>query len=479
MKIRTVFIVSLFLVMYQTGIAQNTIAGNQFTLQQCIETGLANNLIVFQSGMQMQNSKIAMNQAKLNLLPDINGSASQNFSHGRSIDPYSNSPVTQGVSSSNFNLNSGVILFNGFSLQNTIKQYSLAYEASKMEWQQAKDNLTISIILEYLQVLSSGEQLEQVKNTVTYSEKEVERLTALNKEGAIRPSDLSDFKGQYAGEQLSIINAQTSLETAKITLCQLMNIPYNKDITLEKIEPGSFTTKYDDTPDKIYQTALQQFAVVKATDLRTKSAEKALKVARGQLFPTLRFGVNVSTNYSSVAFQSQYLNTVYGPTSDSANVNNIKYPVYKFRDNFTTLSKISYRDQLNNNLYTVYGFSLNIPIFNNFVQRDRIKQAKITLKSNEFVAKTTRTQLSQSIDQAYIYMVSASDSYKILIDQAEAYKESFRAAEVRFNQGVGTSLEYLTAKNNFDKANFSLIAAKYDYVLRTKVLDYYQGKKLW
>src|SRR5882757_3840999 len=107
----------------------------KLTLQQCIETGLANNLNVFQSGLDMETSKINMNQAKLNLLPDLNGSASQSFSQGRSIDPYSNSPVTQGVSSSNFSLSSGVILFNGLSLQNSIRQNSLNYEASKMNWQ--------------------------------------------------------------------------------------------------------------------------------------------------------------------------------------------------------------------------------------------------------------------------------------------------------------------------------------------------------
>jgi outer membrane protein len=116
---------------------------------------------VLQSQLQMESSKIDKNQAKLNLLPNLNGSAGQTWSQGRSIDPYSNTPVTQNVSSSNYGLNSGVILFNGLSLQNAIKQYSLTYEASKMDWQQAKDNLTLSVILGYLQVLSTEDQLTQ------------------------------------------------------------------------------------------------------------------------------------------------------------------------------------------------------------------------------------------------------------------------------------------------------------------------------
>src|SRR6266498_4300240 len=191
----------------------------------------------------MESGKINMNQAKLNLFPDLRGTASQNLSQGRSIDPYSNSPVTQGVSASNFSLSSGVILFNGLALQNTIRQNSLAYQASKMDWQQVKDNLTINIILAYLQVLSVDDQLTQGKNQADLSARQVERLEVMNQQGAVKPSDLSDLKGQYANDQLSIINMQNSLETAKLSLYQLMNIPYIKDLALEKIEPGSFAGK--------------------------------------------------------------------------------------------------------------------------------------------------------------------------------------------------------------------------------------------
>ncbi len=106
-----------------------------------------------------------MNQQKFNLLPDLNAQAQQTWSQGRSIDPYSNSPVTQSVSSSNYSISSGIVLFNGFSRLNAIKQYSLAYEASKMDWQQIKDNLTINIILAYLQVLNNAELLTQAKKS--------------------------------------------------------------------------------------------------------------------------------------------------------------------------------------------------------------------------------------------------------------------------------------------------------------------------
>ena len=467
------FIIALVTLASMESTAQTTM-----TLKQCVETGIANNFDVQQKQLQIQSDEANWKQSKLNMFPDLNANAGHSFNQGRSIDPFTNSPVTQSFNSSNYSVNSGVVLFNGLAIQNSIKRNSLTYQAARMDWQQEKDNLTINIILAYLQVLSNTDQLVQAKNQATLSSQQVERLEVLNKEGAIKPSDLSDLKGQYASDQLAIISIENALQTAKVNLSQLMNVPYNKDLSLEKIEPESFAARYEDTPDKIYETALQQLAIIKAADLRKQSAAKAIKVARGQLFPTLSFNGSAYTNYSSVAMQNRYVNTTDEVSKDYVEINGSQLPVIYKTDNFSS-SKINYNDQLNNNLYTSFGFNLSIPIFNSLQQRNRIKQSKITYKSTELSASTTRTQLSQAIDQAYINMNTASDRYKTILEQVNAFEESFRAAGIRFNSGVGNSIDYLTAKNNLDRANINLIIAKYDYVLRTKILDYYQGKQLW
>ena len=459
---------------YSVAISQS----DTLTLKQCVETGINNNLLVQQSNLQMQSDEINWKQAKLNMLPNLNGSVSHGFNQGRSIDPFTNGYINQSNNTGSYNLSSGVVLFNGFSLLNSVKQTSLAYQASKMDWQQAKDNITINIILAYLQVLNNNEQLQQSKNQLALSKQQVDRLEVLQQQGAINPSDLSDLKGQYSGDQLSIINSQNALESSKLTLCQLMNIPYNKNMELEKISAETLATKYEDTPDKIYSTALTQLALVKAVDLRKLSAEKGLKVAKGELFPTLSFGANTNTNYSSTASQEIFLNSSNIASADYVTVNNTQYPVMKQINNFSS-QNISYGKQLKNNRFTSFDLSLRIPIFNGLQSRNRVKQAQLTLKNSELVAATTKTQLQQNIEQAYINMSSASDRYKTLLDQVSAYSESYRIAEVRFNSGLGTPIDYLTAKNNLDRANINLINAKYDFELRTKVLDYYQGKALW
>src|SRR4030095_7361068 len=297
---RVFLITSILCALGLSVFSQNNTSG-KLTLQQCIETGIVNNLDVLQSDLQAQADQVRWKQAKLNRLPDLNASGGYSFNAGRSIDQFTNSYITENNQSSYFNLGSGVTIFNGFSMQNLVKQNRFTYEASKMTLQQRKDNLTLSIILAYLQVLNNEDQLVQARNQMEVTKQQVDRLEILNKEGAIKPSDLSDIKGQYAGDQVSIINTQSAVETAKINLYEFMNVPYDKNVALERLDVSSFTDKYADTPDKIYETAMQQFAQIKAVNYSTQSAEKAVKVARGGLFPILDLNAGIRTNYSNTA----------------------------------------------------------------------------------------------------------------------------------------------------------------------------------
>ena len=471
---KKIFIGSFLILYFLLGSAQQ----NKLTLQQCIEMGIVNNLDVLQSDLQAQADEVRWKQAKLNRLPDLNASGNYAFNAGRSIDQFTNTYITDNNQSSFFSLGSGVTVFNGFTMQNLVKQNRFTYEASKMTLQQRKDNLTLSIILAYLQVLNNEDQLVQARNQMELTKQQFDRLEVLNKEGAIRPSDLSDIKGQYAGDQVNIISAQTAVETAKINLCEFMNVPYDKNMAVERLDVTSFSTMYADTPDKIYETAMQQFAQIKAVNYSTQSAEKAVKVAKGGLFPVLDLNAGINTRYSNTATNQIFLNTTYDQSFDYVMVNSTQSPVFKQQNHYLN-EKISYLDQLNNNRSSGISFDMRIPIFNSFQQRNRIKFAKIDLKNNVLIEKTAKTQLQRSVEQAYVNMTAAFDRHKILLEQVAALSESFRAAEVRFNSGVGNSYDYLLVKNSLDRATINLIIAKYDYVLRTKVLDFYKGMKLW
>lgn len=453
-------------------------AQNKLTLKQAIETGIANNLNVNQSDLQMQREDIVLKQSRLSMLPNLNGYANHGTNNGRSIDPFTNGFINQNVDYASYSASSGILLFNGSSLQNRIKSNRLGHEASQQELQQAKDNLTINIILAYLSVLSAEDILETSRGLSTVTEKQVERLNILNQAGAITPSDYYDLKGQLANDQIVIVDNKASLETAKLNLAQLLNIPYDKNMELERMPLESFNISYSAEPDKIYQAALQQFAQVKAVHLRTQSAEKNIRSVKGELFPRLTFSGDINTNYSNAATQAIFLNSMEVPSNDYVVVNGSQLPVITKQDNFDT-KKINYGDQLKNNKFTSFNLGLSIPIFNGAQVRSRVKLAKIEFKNNELIEQNTKTELQQSIERAYVNFTSTSDKYKILLDQVNSFQESFHAAEIRFNAGAITSVDYLITKNNLDRTNTNLIISKYDFLLRSKVLDYYEGKPLW
>ncbi|MCH5718639.1 TolC family protein [Niabella hibiscisoli] len=438
------------------------------TLQQCIETGIHNNFDVEQRRIAEKSEQLDYRQSKLNLLPDLNGNAGHGFNQGRSIDPFTNSPVTQSFNSSNFSLSSGIVLFSGLSKMNNIKRADLSWKASQMELRQEKDNLAINIILAYLQVLSLSEQAHLVEDQAKLSAQQVERLNILNKEGAIKPSELSDLKGQFANDRLTITDNKNNLGNARLSLFRLMNIPYDSTISFEALN-SDFPQADNRDANSVYHTALQQLALVKAVDLRTLSSIKSVQMARGGLWPVLSLGGNAYTQYSSVARQNLLQNTSFRQTQDYVTINEQQYPLFVKQDNYLS-SSIPYGTQLNNNLNSSLSLTLSIPIFNAFQQRTRIKQAQLEVKRNATIAADTKRQLQQDIDIATLNMQTAVEKYQTLLQQVAAYKESFEAAEARFTEGVGNSIDYLTAKNNLDRANRNLVNARYDYILRKKYL---------
>lgn len=448
------------------------------TLQQSIETGIKNNFDVNQAGLLVKKENINLNQSRSERFPDLNANASYGTNNGRSIDPFTNQYVNQGVSFSNINASSSVLLFNGFFLSNLIRSNKSSFEASQKELQQAKDNLTLNIILAYLNVLKAEDVLEQSKQQIVVSQKQVDRLNILNNEGSISPSELYNLKGQSANDELAVSDNEASVLNAKLNLTQLMNISFDKSLEVEKISLDSFSLSYEKTPAEIYQKALQNFAQIQAAELRVKSAESHVSSSKGGLFPTLSLGGNINTNFSSVASRSLFLNDKLVTSDDYITVSGTDYPVMKNQSVFDN-KKINFSDQLSNNLFTTVSLNLSIPLFNANRVRSNIRFARLDLQSYSLIEDHAKMQLQQAIEKAYVDMMNSKSRIHILENQVHAYDESFKSAEIRFNAGVITSVEYLEAKNNFDRSRINLITSKYDYALRKKVLDYYEGNQLW
>lgn len=471
---RSYLILFLMLGFISSALAQTT----PWSLKQCVETALSANATVQQQLLTTRTDSISLAQARMNRWPSLSGVAAAGINQGRSIDPFTNAYSTEAFNYANYGLAGEVTLFAGFSMRNTVLQNALYYKASKMSLRQQQDDITVQVILAYLGVLDAEDMIQQSSGQLVFTGKQVERLELMNKEGAIAPSQLYDMRGQYASEQIANLNAQKALVAAKISLCRLLNEPLDTSFRVERIEPAALADRYTSSPDSIYAIALRQFAQVKAVDLRRESAIKGVLAARGTFAPVLSLEGNLNTNYSSVATQPVLINTSDKISDDYVLVGGTPSPVVYRVNNFQN-QRIAYGKQLSNNLFSSISLNLRIPIFNRNIARNRVGLARLDLAKAELDAGTTKTALQLAIRQAYSDMEAAVARYRLLLDQVKAYRESFRAAEVRYNAGAGTSLDYLNAKNNLNTAEINLVNAQYESLYRMKVLDYYQGKPLF
>lgn len=450
-------------------------AVNTISLQSAIDIALQNNIPVKQKELEVETAQKNYRQAKFNRLPGISGDLNYGVNNGRSIDPFTNTYSNQQLSSSNGSLTAELPIFRGFQTQNSIKQNRFTYEAVRAETQQEKDNLVLNVILAYLQVLNNEDVLALNKIRAEVTQKQVERLELLNREGAIAPALLSDMQGQLATDNIAIVDAANALETSKLALAQLMNTAYSKEMQLDRAGMDTSIQNYTSGPNQIYDSALQKLSIVKAADLRYKAASSAIKVAAAAHYPTLSLFGQLNSNYSSAArtFTATTISNV--PSGDYVTIGGSDIPVMTKQSNFND-QRITYFNQLNKNLNTYVGVSLSIPLFNRFQTNTNVSLARINARNAALVAENTRMELRQSIDQAYLDMTSANDRYKLLQEQVIAFRESFRSAEIKFESGVINSVEYLIVKNNLDRAMNNLTVARYESLLRSKVLDFYQGK---
>ncbi|RFZ94211.1 TolC family protein [Mucilaginibacter conchicola] len=464
------------LIALSPALAKAQTADSVLTLQQCIDIAVKNNLDVKKSSILTQSSRIDRNQAKEYLLPSINGQVDHGINNGRNINPFTNTYVDQSLTYGNYSLNGDLTLFSGLQNLNRIKQTSLAYEAGKMDFQQAKDQVTINVITAYLLVLDNTELLSQAKKQLAVAKQQVDRLEILEKKGANKtPSDLYDLKGTFGDNQLSLVNAVSTLETSKLNLLQILNIPYRKGLTLAPVDAQNLSKQTDATSESIYSTALDQLALVKASTLRRKSAEKAVSVAKGALYPTVSLFGGIYTNYSSAAQRSVFRDSSVVNTGQYINTPTGQQSVLVKQANFDNRN-IGYYDQFKNNYSTQVGVSIRIPILNYFQNRNKVSKAKLDLENYKAIEENTRIKLRQDVEQAYLNMESAYNRFGALQEQVKAYAESFRIAEIRFNAGVLNSVDYVLAKNYLDRANLNLINARYDCYIYNKILDYYQGR---
>ncbi len=449
-------------------------AQKRFTLEECIAIALENNLDLKNVELLKNSSKVNYKQSLNQLLPNLNANYNLGVNDGRSIDPFTNSYINQELTFSNLGVNLNTTIFNGFRILNSIKQNKFNLRASEMEVEEARQNLKLQVTLGYIQILNNADLIELSKSRLKSTESQLKRLKRLYEQESGNPSNYTDMQGQYATDKIGIINSENNYKSAILNLLSLLNLDDISEKEFDNISGLIEANKYQFSAVEVYNEALNNLATFKSRQYRIEASKSGVKAARSNYVPEVSLFGQLNTNYSSLAEVFTETGNTVIETGNYVSIDNQDYPVLKNETQFSG-SKISYEDQFENNLNTVVGVAVRVPLFNGFRAKNEVKLQKIQLERNKTELESTKLLFKQSIEEAYNSMDTAYNRYHLLVEQVTAYEESYRIQEIRFNNGVSNIVDYITAKNNLDSSRINLNNAKYEYLLRVKILDFYRG----
>jgi outer membrane protein len=471
---KNLYIVLLLLGLPFSAFSQN--AAKAWTLQDCIEYALKNNIQVKQSELNAELSKAVLLQSEARLLPSLNGNIAHNYNFGRTIDPFTNQFATDRVLSQNFSVSSSLTIFSGLQQINAIRQSKFDYLASRYDVDKMRNDISMNIALAYLQVLYSEELVDVTKAQAEITEAQVERTKKLVEAGSLARGSLLEIQAQLATEELNLANAQNQLDLSYLSLAQLLDLQWTPEFRIVKPDLNiPAETVIASTANDIFNAALSIQPDIKSAEFRMKSSYKGLAVARGGISPRIVFSGSVGTGYSGIA--KRLLGTPAFNGFDTIGVTSggdlVMTPSYT-----ATFETTPFSDQVNDNFNQSFGVFITIPIFNGLQTKTNISRAKISMQNAEYSLQLAKNQLQKNVQQAYADASAGLKKYFAAQKAVDAMEESFKYTQQRYDVGMVNTIDYNTSKNNLTKAKSDLVQAKYDYVFRTKVLDFYQGKPL-
>lgn len=471
---------SLFLVFLLSGgvNAQQPAVAKAWTLEECIDYALKNNIQVRQTELNTELSKVNLTQNEGNLLPSINAGASHSYNIGRRIDPFTNQFANSQVLSQNLYVTGEITLFSGFQNINSIRESRYQYLASKYDIDKMKNDVSLNIATAYLQTLYTLEAVENAKNQMGITTTQVERTKKLVDAGSSAKGTLLDIQAQLASEELTLTDAQNQFDIALLSLAQLLNLPSTDGFSIVKPDLTTVSEALlSGGATQIYNTAISNLPEVKSAEYKLKGADKAVDVAWGGLSPRLSFSASYGTGYSGASQRIKSFPALTGfqPNGSFTSAGDTVYAP-TFSD--PAYEKIPFTDQYSDNVNKSFGFNLTIPIFNKLQTKSAIDRAKIQRLSAELTIESTKLQIQKNVQQAYADANAGLKKYASSTKALEAMEESFKYTEQKFNVGLVNTTDYNAAKNKLTKAQSDVLQAKYEYVFKSKVIDFYQGKAL-
>ncbi|MGO1519934.1 MAG: TolC family protein [Sphingobacterium sp.] len=426
----------LYTILILSGLV-NTAQGQDafLSLADCIKLAIQNNPTLEKSELIIDRSDLTYSQAKYDRIPTLSGNISHQISQGRTINPTTNQYIDNNNSSGSQSLSLEVPIFNGFYILHDIRMKSNALDAGKLEYEGFVNDLKLDVIEAYVMVLTAQDMLKQMEGQLAVTEEQLHRNEVLNREGATRPGDLYDIKGQYSGELNSVELTRQTLNNARVELAGLMNVNVQEVSKLEPIDISSRVNARN--AESLFALSRDNLPQFKALDWRIKEMEASIKVARANYWPSLSLNGGMSSNYSKEG------GAVF--------------------------------NQMKNNLSKGIGVSLSIPIFNQFRTRTQVRLAQVNLHEAHLNKEILSNELRMRTAQAVFDLSITQKNVMNLRDQEESYAEALRIETVHFEAGNSNSVIYLTSKNKLDYTRSQLIIKQYEWLMQKYVNDYYAG----
>ena len=435
--------------------AGSIFAQQPWSLEECMKYAIDNNIQIKQQIIQTKFQKNTLELAKLKLLPTLNGQATHNYSFGRALDETTYQFTDQeNVQSNNFYLGGNLNIFNGFQNLNSIRKSNYDLLASDEDLTNIKDNIALSVALGYLQILLNKELVSATENQLGITLQQIEKTKKLVDAGSVARGNLLQIEAQAAQEELQLISMKNQLDISVLNLTQLLELNTSEgfDIVTPEISVDT-NTVISGNINEIFEVALGTRPEVRSSEFKLASSEYDLKIAQGGRSPRLTMNHSFSTGYSDIRKK------ILGIDPDTG-------PIY---------ATYSFADQVNDNINYGLGLSLSIPILNNWQINKNISNSKLMIENSEFALEGVKKQLYKNIQQSYADAVAALKKYNASLKAVASMEESLRYTEQRFNVGMITPVDYNAAKTQLLNAQSDMSQAKYEFIFKTKVLDFYKG----
>lgn len=449
-----------------------------WTLEECVNYALEHNIDIRQQDQNVSMAEYSKEANAANFFPNLTFSSGYNWNFGYNIDPVTNLPSSASRQTGSFGLSSSWVLFDGLRNVNQLNQGRVDYLSATYQLEALKNDITVNIASNYLQILMNKEILLVAQEQFKTSSLMLKRSQAQYEAGSIAYGDLLQSESQVASDEQRVINAENNVALSLLSLAQLLQLedPAGFEIVTPEMElPGGAVLAR--SPQEIYQGAEEVQPVIRAGELNVQSAEYGLSQARGQIWPTITLQAAISTNYSDQIFAYEGSNLQTVPigywNNGASNVpvfTDAQVPYGRYDKSFST--------QFEDNLNEYVGVNLTWPIFSRFQVRNSIRRQEFQVAGAELELSRARNQLRQTIQRAHADAQASLKSYNAATKATEAAQENLEYARIRREQGAISQYDYENANNNYLAAKSQQLQSKYDYIFKIRVLEFYLTNQL-